>query len=115
MKNLRSHFKEPLVAFLLALIAPHFALAVVTAPTDLKSFASLVVSMLGGIVGILFASLAVGLVYGVVLYFVHSDNEQKREEVRGYLLWGVIGIFIMVAVIGILQVVTNTFGVSLPR
>lgn len=84
----------------------------VTAPTDLKSFATLVVDILKGATGILFASLAVGLVYGVVLYLANPDNEQKREQIKGYLLWAVIGIAVAFGLWGILVILSNTFGLS---
>lgn len=54
---------------------------------------------------------AIGLVvfiYGVVEMIQGADSEEKRSEGRQHMIWGVIGLFVMVAVIGILNVVIDT-------
>jgi hypothetical protein len=66
--------------------------------TDFLSFGEFVLRILGGVIAILFALSALGLLYGVVLFFANSDNEAKREQIKGYLLWSVIGIAVMFAV-----------------
>jgi FtsH-binding integral membrane protein len=78
------------------------------APSTFREAADLFVQILKGIINILFASLAVGLLYGVILYFINADNEKKRTEIRGYLFWGVIGITVAFSLWGILQILCNT-------
>lgn len=80
------------------------------APATFRDAAGLVVRMIQGIINILFALLAVGLLYGVVLYFVNSDNERKRTEIKGFLIWGIIGITVAFAIWGILAILLETFG-----
>jgi uncharacterized membrane protein YjfL (UPF0719 family) len=80
------------------------------APSTFRGAAELIIQMIKGIINILFALLAVGLLYGVVLYFLNSDNEKKRTEIKGYLLWGVIGIIVAFAIWGILALLSQTFG-----
>jgi FtsH-binding integral membrane protein len=70
----------------------------------------LFVQIIKGIINILFASLAVGLLYGVILYFINADNERKRTEIKGYLFWGVIGITVAFVIWGILGILSNSFG-----
>lgn len=80
------------------------------APGTFREAADLFVQIIKGIINILFALLAVGLLYGVVLYFLNSDNERKRTEIKGYLFWGVIGITVAFAIWGILGILLATFG-----
>ncbi len=59
--------------------------------------------------------LAVALVifmYGAFEYVMHADNEGERETGRKHLLWGVVGILVMVSAYAILEIAANTFGLS---
>ena len=67
------------------------------------------------LVTLLFALALAFFVWGMAMFVLNADNPDKRKEGQQAIIWGVIGLFIMTAVIGILAVVTNTFGVSLPR
>ncbi len=53
-------------------------------------------------------------IWGIVVYLWNSEKGDERTKGAQHILWGVIGIVIMVAVVGILQIVLNTFGVQLP-
>ncbi len=79
-------------------------------PSTFRELAELIVGLVKGFVGILFASFAVAMVYGVVVYLMNADNEQKRSQIKGYLLWGVIGITVAFGLWGILQIMCNTLG-----
>jgi hypothetical protein len=81
-----------------------------TPPSTFRAAVDLFIQIIKGIINIVFALLAVGLLYGVVLYFLNADNERKRTEIRGYLLWGVIGITVAFALWGILGILLATFG-----
>ena len=91
----------------IALISPQILFA---QATTLKGFATVVVQVLNGLAGTIFVSLIVGMTYGVILYMANSDNETKREEIRGYLMWGVIGISVVVGLWGILALLSATLG-----
>src|SRR3989344_8570645 len=92
-----------------ALFMPVIAFA--QAPTNFREFASLVVRMVQSVIAVLFVSLAVGLVFGVVLFLANADNEKKRMEIKGYLLWGVIGIIVVMGIWGILETLSvSVFG-----
>ncbi len=61
------------------------------------------------IVVLLMVAALVYFIWGVALFILNAGDDKKREELKQHLLWGVIGFFIMVSVLGILQVVTATF------
>jgi FtsH-binding integral membrane protein len=79
-------------------------------PSTFRELAGLFIKIMKGVINIFFALLAVGLVYGVVLYFANADNERKRTEIRSYLLWGVIGIVVVFGLWGILAILSNSLG-----
>ncbi|OGG43483.1 hypothetical protein A2841_02570 [Candidatus Kaiserbacteria bacterium RIFCSPHIGHO2_01_FULL_48_10] len=51
---------------------------------------------------------------GIAMFIFKADDPKGRETGKRHLMWGVIGIFIMVSVYSILSVVTATFGVQFP-
>ena len=107
-----SYFNKRIVSIVGATMLsflPMVAFAV-TAPTTFREAAGLFVQIIKGIINILFALLVVGLLYGVVLFFANADNERKRTEIKGYLLWGVIGIIVAFALWGILALLSSSFG-----
>jgi uncharacterized membrane protein len=54
----------------------------------------------------------VAFMYGVVQYLINAEDENKRKEGRKYMLWGIISLFVMLGIIGILQVLGNTFDIG---
>jgi len=54
-------------------------------------------------------------IWGVAMFLWGAGSPEKRKEGTQHLIWGILGIVIMVAVIGILQLVLSTFQVPLPR
>lgn len=50
--------------------------------------------------------------WGMVQYIRNADNEKKREESKKFIYYGIIGLTVMVAVWGIVRIVTTTFGLG---
>jgi len=58
-------------------------------------------------------SLAVLLfVWGVVVYIFNAGNEEKRKQARGYMIWGVIGLFVIVSVWGLVSFIGSSTGIN---
>ena len=58
--------------------------------------------------------IAAGFVYflwGVAQYLLAGENEEVRSTSKTHMLYGIIGLFIMVSVFGILNFVASTIGV----
>lgn len=53
-------------------------------------------------------------VVGIVQYMANKDNAEAAEKGKRHMLWGIIGMFIMVSVFAIIRVIINTLGVDLP-
>lgn len=60
------------------------------------------------IIYFLFALALVYFLYGVLELVRNADNEEARQTGRQHVLWGVIGMFIMVSFYGIMHVICNT-------
>jgi hypothetical protein len=64
------------------------------------------------VVPLLFSLATLTFIWGVYQYFINPDNETKREKGKGYMLWSLIGLFVMLSMWGIVAIFTDTFGLS---
>jgi len=60
------------------------------------------------IIYFLFALALVYFLYGVLELIRHADNEEARKTGQQHVLWGVIGMFIMISFYGIMHVICKT-------
>mgnify|MGYP001612784828 CR=1 FL=1 len=63
--------------------------------------------ILNPIIGFMFALAVVMFIYGVVEYIYGADNEDKRNAGKKHMIWGVVGIFVMMGVYGILNIISG--------
>ena len=108
MKKILNTFAP--VALLAALEIPFVGEAAVTAPGTFRDVIMLIISLVRGLIGILFASLIVGLLFGVVKYMLAYDDSKAREKIRPFLLWGVIGVVVAFGMWGFVGILSSTFG-----
>lgn len=58
-----------------------------------------------------FALALVMFLIGMLQFLVYrQSNNEKSQEGRQHMLWGIIGMFIMIAVFGIMRLIINTLG-----
>lgn len=49
---------------------------------------------------------------GMIRFIASAGDETKRKEGKQFMLWGIIGLFVMLTIFGILGVLVNTFGIT---
>jgi hypothetical protein len=49
-------------------------------------------------------------IYSVVQFIAAQDDTQKREEKKQQIFWGIIGLFVITSIWGLVAVVGNSFG-----
>ena len=47
--------------------------------------------------------------YGVMEFIAGAGNEEKRTQGKRHIIWGIIGIFIMISVFGIMRLLCGMF------
>lgn len=63
---------------------------------------------------ILLLLFSIGLLYflwGIVVFIWKADSEVERSKGAQHMLWGIIGMFIMIAAYAIINIIGNTFGI----
>lgn len=62
---------------------------------------------------VIYLIMALAVVYflwGVMMFVKNADNAEKREEGYKHMIWGIIGIFIMVSAKGIISIILSSMG-----
>jgi hypothetical protein len=75
--------------------------------TDLINFVTC--TLMNAIVPLLVSLAIAGFVYGIIQYFLNPENEEKRKNGKSFMLWGLITLFVMVSIWGLVGVLSNTF------
>lgn len=54
-------------------------------------------------------------IWGIFRFLANEDNEEERRKSKQSMLWGVIGMVIMVSVYGLISIILQTFGIPAPN
>lgn len=61
---------------------------------------------------LLFAVATVVFLWGLVQFIGSAETDTGRELGKRKILWGLIGMFIMIGAIGIINILLSTFGIE---
>ena len=88
----------------------------VCADIDLKTLGHIAnwasCTLIKSIIPLLFTLAVAGFIWGIVQYYLNPDNEEKRKKGKSYMIWGIIALFVMVSMWGLVGVLTKTFGIQ---
>lgn len=96
---------------IVAFFAPATALAQGTTNADGFTLIQTATDYVNRIVTFLLAAAILVFVWGVVQYVIAGDEEKKKTG-RQHMVWGIIGLFAIVAVWGLVNVIINSTGIS---
>lgn len=60
------------------------------------------------LITLLFAVALIVFIWGLIEFLQKSDNEEVRTKGQQHMIWGVIGMTIMVSAIGIMHLIINS-------
>lgn len=93
------------VAFL-SLFSPFIADA-----KSIKDIIQVFIDTLGLVVKLLWLLAFVVFIWGIVKFIAAAGNSAKKESARNYIIYGLIGIFVLLSFMGIIKIVGDTFGI----
>lgn len=70
--------------------------------------------VLNPIILLLFVLAFLYFLWGIVKLIAGAGSEEAREIGKKNIVWGLVGMFIMFGVYGIVQIILNTFGITPP-
>ncbi len=69
---------------------------------------NLVIVIVNPLINLLFAAALAYFIWGVVVYIRKADSPTDRETGANHIMWGIIGLLIMVSVYSILRIALST-------
>ena len=79
------------------------------APADVTEFIQLLSGIVGSLVPIVVALAVLAFFWGLANFILQAGNEQKRAEGKRLMVWGIIALFVIISIWGIVAVLTSTF------
>jgi hypothetical protein len=69
-------------------------------------------TLIAYVVPLLFSLAVTAFIWGIIQFFLNPDNEEKRKKGKSFMIWGIIALFVMVSMWGLVGVLTKTFGIQ---
>ena len=88
--------------------APFAAFAAAQISNILGTFNSLIATA----TPIVVAFALLGFFWGLAIYIFNAGDEKKKSQGRNIMIWGVLALFVMLSVFGIIGVLQTTLGVQ---
>lgn len=102
---MNTHFKVSIATAMV--FAPFLALA-----ADLNTVLSTIGQLIGAATPIVVALALVYFFWGLGNFILGSADEGKRKEAIAIMIYGIIALFVMVSIWGIVNVLQTTFGIT---
>ena len=121
---MKKNIKLGLIVFgVVSVLSPKLAYAVastggssglLSGDATLKTLISGIITIMSSIVPLLIGAAVVFFLYGVLVFIVKSSsgNADGRKEGRNFMVFGIIGIAVMVSVWGLVMFVTASLGTN---
>jgi hypothetical protein len=61
---------------------------------------------------LLFTAALVLFTFGMYNFFTNRDNSEDLEKGKAHMIWGIVGMAIMVSVFGIMNFITSSLGIK---
>jgi len=100
------------VILLSVALATPFLAAAQGAVRNVQDLISFVGQVLGWLMPLIVGLAVIYFVFGILKYVMNAGDEEKQKEGRSMMLYGIIAIFVMVSVWGLINVLVGTFGLD---
>ena len=81
-------------------------------PTTKELFIFIAEILANAVVPLLITVALVVFITGVIQYMTGAAEQTQREKGRKFIIWGLIGLFVILAIWGILKIITGTFDIK---
>jgi len=69
-------------------------------------------TLIQSVIPLLFTLATVAFIWGVIKFFLNPENEEKRNDGKTFMIWGIIALFVMISMWGLVGVLSNTAGLK---
>lgn len=66
--------------------------------------------LMSAVIPFLFAIATAAFIWGVIQFYLNPTNEEKRKKGKGFIVGGLIALFVITSMWGITRIFSETFG-----
>lgn len=100
---------KKIIAFT-AVLAP--AIASAQKITDVNTLTNKLTNLGNTIIQILIAFAVLYIIFNVVRYIMAAEDPEKRKSIGSAVLWGIVGLFVILSIWGLVNILSNTFSTN---
>ncbi len=93
----------------LTIIAPSIAFAQTAPVTDVNSLTTKIIGIGNTVTYLLVALAVIFIIWNVVKYVIGGSSPDDKSKAGLNVLWGIVGLFVIVSIWGLVNILTNTF------
>jgi len=82
------------------------------APQNLEQLIGRFLDILSALIPLIIALALIGFLWGAAKYILAADDPTKRKEGSHVMLYGIVALFVMISVWGLVAILTGTFGIT---
>ena len=95
-----------------SLLAPVLLFAQAGTASDIRSTLNVIITVLNWLIPFLVVVAVFIIIWGAFQFVVSAGDPEKRKEGRDKILWGIVGVVVMLTVWGLVNILRNTFDIS---
>jgi len=92
-----------------SLLAPVLLFAQAGTASDIRSTLNVIITVLNWLIPFLVVVAVFIIIWGAFQFVVSAGDPEKRKEGRDKILWGVVGVTVMLTVWGLVNILRNSF------
>lgn len=85
------------------------SLALAQPITDVNTLTYKLTNIGNTLIGILIAFAVIWIIINVVRFIMKADSPEDRKPIQQAILWGIVGLFVILSIWGLVRILTNTF------
>ena len=78
-------------------------------PNDLSDIIFNFIDIISTLIPLVIALAILFFFWGLAKFILYADNDEKRKEAKSIMIWGVIALFVMVTIGGIIALLSDSF------
>ncbi len=109
MKSLYTTQRIKILYFVLSLLFPSVSFAALGGLTDLLNSTRVLINL---VIPVIFGIAIIFFFWGTAQFILEAGNEKTRAEGKQKMLWGIIALFVMVSIYGIIHFIGSAVGIE---
>ncbi len=106
---------KKIIAASIVAFAPALAFAQTAQITDVNSLSNKLINLGNLFTYLLIAAAVIFIIWNIVIYLIKGgSDEEARKKASSSILWGIVGLFIILSIWGLVNILINTFSTRAP-